>query len=287
MTMLRRTPPPRGAGLAFDHVSLTKRGPTLAMQVPEGSSLAIMGPAASGKSRMLAAACGSSEPVRGSVSRLDDTFIVGDLEWSRRDTPSSIAREIIGRTGAQRVTDALTTLNLWEVRQKACNSLSPTQQQALAFLPVLLKSPSLVATDSGLDSLDLLTLEGLWSAMSLLRRQGTILAYTTQRPDLGERADIVLVIKDEQVVFSGTPEALKRTAAETEIEVFTDDKPGVRALSDPFEVSIEEFELGLKMRAREGQALAARLLLEGYGDVKYIIQRPPSFAEALAVLMNR
>ena len=285
--MLRRSPPSKGSGLTLDHVALTKRGPTLAMEVPEGSSLAIMGVAASGKSRMLATVCGSLEPVRGSVSRVDDAFIAGDLEWSRRDTPISLAREIVGRSGAQRVTDALTTLNLWEVRQKTCNSLSVSQQRALAFLPVLLKSPPLIATDGGLDALDLLTLDSLWGALSLLRRQGSILAYTTQRPDLGERADFVLVVKEEQVVFSGTPEALKRTVATTEIEVFTDDKPGVRAVSDPFEVEIQEFELGLKMRAREGQALAAKLLLEGYGDVKYLIQRPPSFAEALGILMAR
>jgi len=285
--MLRKSAPPKGSGLTFDHVALTKRGPTLAMEVPAGSSLAIMGPAASGKSRMLAAACGSSDPVRGSVSRLDDALIVGDMEWSRRDTPMSLAREIVGKTGAQRVTDALTTLNLWEVRQKACNSLSPSQRRAVNFLPALLKEPTLVVADCNLDDLDLLLLESLWSALSNLCRKGMILVYTTNRPDLGERADFVLVVRDEQVVFSGTPDALRRTAADTEIEVFTDERPGVRAIADPFEVEIEQTESGLRMRAKEGQALVAKLLLEGYGDVRYLVQRPSTFAEALSRLMAR
>lgn len=257
------------------------------MEVPYGSSLAIMGPAASGKSRMLSAACGSSDPARGSVSRIDRAEIIGEMEWSRRDTPISVAREILGRSGAQRVTDALTTLNLWEVRQKSCNSLSPNQQKALSFLPTLLKSPGLVVTDCGLDSLDLQTLENLWSSLANMRRDGTILVYTTQRPDLGERADFVLAVKDEQVVFSGTPETLKRTLVETEIEVFTDNQPGVRAIADPFEVEVEVFNGGLRMRTKEGQTLVAKLLLEGYGNVKYLIQRPPTFAEALFRLMTR
>ncbi len=108
------------------------------------------------------------------------------------------------------------------------------------------------------------------------------MVYSTHRHDLGERAEFVLILKGGQVSFSGTPESLRRTGIETELEVATDNRPGARAIAEPFEVDIEETPEGLRMSAREGQALAAKLLLEGYGDVRYVIQRNPTFVEALA-----
>jgi ABC-type multidrug transport system ATPase subunit len=280
--MLRRSKPAPGPGLIFDHVSLNKRGPTLALEVPPGSSVALMGVAGSGKSSLLQAISGERDPVRGAISRPGESMNVEEPDWARRDTPMSIAREILGRGSIQRATDALSTLGLWEVRQEACASLSPGLQTAASFLRVILSDPPVITCDHRLDHLDPQVLASLWPVLQEHRRRGTILVYSTYRPDLGERADFVLVLKAGQISFSGTPEALRRTSVETELEVATNNRPGTRALAEPFEVDIEETDVGLRISAKEGQALAAKLLLEGYGDVRYIVQRNPSFSEALA-----
>lgn len=280
--MLRRPKPNPGPGLVFDHVSLNKRGSTLALEVPPGASVALMGLAGSGKSSLLKAILAERDPTRGTISRPEPALNVEEADWSRRDTPMSIARETLGRGSLQRATDALSTLGLWEVRQEACTSLSPGQQAAAIFLPVILSEPALIVCDHRLDHLDPQVLANLWLVLQEHRRRGAILVYATHRPDLGERADFVLILKSGQVSFSGTPEALRRTSVETELEVGTDNRSAARALADPFEVDIEETEGGLRLSAKEGQALAAKLLLEGYGDVRYIVQRNPSFSEALA-----
>lgn len=281
-----RSPKTKGSGLSFDHVSLAKKGPTLALEVPPGSTVAIMGPAASGKTTILEAIAGKSGVARGEITRPESGFVLSSEDWSRRESAMSTAREILGKNSAQKATDAISALGLWEVRQKAYLSLSPSQQAAAIFIPALLKEPKLLCSDHDLDHLDWPTLQSLWQVLSDMRQRGMILAFSTHRPDLGERADFVLVLKNDQLVFSGTPESLKRTVAETTLEVATDNRPGVKAIADPFEVSIEETPEGLRMATKEGQALAAKLLLEGYGDVKFLVQKPPTFAEAFSNLIG-
>lgn len=281
-----RSPKTKGSGLSFDHVSLAKKGPTLALDVPTGSTVAIMGPAASGKTALLEAIAGVSRVERGEIVRPETGFTLTSADWSRRESAMSTAREILGKNAAQKATDAISALGLWEVRQKPYLSLSPSQQAAAIFIPALLKEPKLLCSDHDFDHLDWPTLQNLWQVLADMRQRGLILAYTTHRPDLGEWADFVLILKNEQLVFSGTPESLKRTIAETTLEVATDNRPGAKAIADPFEVSIEETPDGLRMSTKEGQALAAKLLLEGYGDVKFLVQKPPTFAEAFSKLIG-
>jgi hypothetical protein len=61
---------------------------------------------------------------------------------------------------------------------------------------------------------------------------------------------------------------------------------GVRALVAPFEVSVRDTDDGVVMQASEGQQLAAKLLLEGYGDVKLVVLRSPTLEEALLSLFS-
>ncbi len=283
---MRKSPKSKGSGLIFDHVSLSKGGSTLAMDVPAGATLAIMGGAASGKSSLLGAIAGSEGVAQGAIVRPSETYSIASPEWSRRETPLSTSKEILGKDAAQKAAETLTALGLWDVRQKPYLSLSPSQQSAALFIPPLLTEPGLVCSDHDLDLLDWVTLQNLWSALAEQRKRGMILAFATHRPDIAEWSDFILVVKGEQVVFSGTPEALKRTATETIVDVATENRAGVRAIVEPFEISIQETSEGLRMKAKEGQALAAKLLLEGYGDVKFVIQRPPTLGEALTRLIG-
>lgn len=283
--MLRRSRASAIRGLSFDHVALGKKGPTLALEVPPGSTLAIIGVAGSGKSRLIEAIAGREKIERGEIARPQRVSYLELPEWSRRETPLSIVREILGKTSPQAATDILTALGIWEVRQKACHNLTSGQQVAASFLQVLLRPAELVCVDGFLDQVDLLTFEQIWSSLQAARREGAILAYVTNQPEIAERADFVLVLRGEQFVFSGTPDALRRTTVETEIEVRTENRAGVKALVDPFEVAIRDSPEGLRLSAKEGQAIAAKLLQEGYGDVNFIVVRQPTFREALSRIM--
>jgi hypothetical protein len=92
------------------------------------------------------------------------------------------------------------------------------------------------------------------------------------------------VLRAKELRFAGTPDELLRTMASHRLTVSTEHALGVRAIAEPFEVSIQQTPEGLEFRASEGQELAAKLLLEGYGDVRFVIARPATFAEALHAL---
>ena len=280
--MLRKRRSSPSVGLSFDHVSLSKRGPTLALDVPSGTSVAIMGTAASGKSHLLSCILGESSPEQGSIARPDEVLSIDSPEWTRRDTPSSIVRAKVGKSATQIGNDALTALNLSDFRQKPCYLLTPGQQSAAALLPAFLSKAELICIDRLLDELDPAVLEAVWFQLQQMRAKGSVMVFTTYRPDLGERADFVLVMKNGQVAFSGTPDSLRRTQAEYDLQVRTENRPGVRALVEPFEIEIQDTPEGLRISAKEGQAIAAKLLQDGYGDVQFVILRQPTFAEAIA-----
>ncbi|HJP82304.1 MAG TPA: ATP-binding cassette domain-containing protein [Fimbriimonadaceae bacterium] len=283
--MLRRLAQRADSELVFDHVSLVKSGPTLALRVPTGSTVAIMGAANSGKTKLLRSILGQASVARGKITIPGEGIFVGDSEWSRRETPTSVARRILGKGSLQLFTEAISALGLWDIRQKSCASLGAGHQNAVHFIPALLESSKVICTDHGFDLLDISILESLWSFLRQRLTDERVLVYSTARPDIGERADQVIVLKDQQIAFSGSPEELRRTQVETEFEVVTENQPGVRALVEPFQISVQEIPDGLRIRAEEGQAIAARLLVEGYGDVRYVVQRPPSFRDALSRLI--
>ena len=284
--MLRSQRSAKPSGLSLEHVALGKKGPTLALDVRAGSTLAIMGLAGSGKSKVLRILAGLEAPSRGEVVRHGSAVYIDEPDWMRRDTPISIARDLVGKGSLQRVSEALSALGLWDFRQKACVSLTRSQQSAASFLPALLGGADLVCVDQSFDCVDWLVLESLWCAFQDLRREGAVIAFATHRPDLGERSDHVLLLKGESFAFSGSPDALKRTIGTTQLTVGTNNRPGVHSIADAFEVELEETPDGLRITAKEGQALAAKLISEGYGDVQYVLQRAPTFAEALTRISN-
>lgn len=110
---------------------------------------------------------------------------------------------------------------------------------------------------------------------------GSALLVATNRPELAPHFDHLVVLNKSQIRFVGTLEEMMREHGECEIEVETQNQPGVRALVDSFEISIRKTDSGLVMRAAEGQQIAAKLLTEGYGDVKMVIVREPSIQDVV------
>ena len=64
------------------------------------------------------------------------------------------------------------------------------------------------------------------------------------------------------------------------------DQPAVKAIVQPFSVSMREEGEDLVIEAQEGQELAANLLLQGYGNVRCAVHRPPTMEEALMTLIR-
>jgi ABC-type multidrug transport system ATPase subunit len=182
------------------------------------------------------------------------------------------------------VTEALVATGLWDDRRTALAELTDGQRVAAALLPALASSAPIVAFDGLLDELDPWTLDRVLGLLRQRQGEGSSWIVATNRPDIAAATDLVVALRDSEVRFAGTPRELIRAVLPSRLEVATDNMPGVRAIARPFEVQVEQAEGVLRFEAAEGQTLAARLLVEGYGDVRFMVLREPTFAEALLAL---
>ncbi len=262
--------------LTLDGVALRGDGATLTLSVRSGQAVAIMGPSRSGKTAMLRVCAGRDKPSRGRTTAAADVVVAGD-GLGRRARVASVAKA----TGHPKANDLLVALGLWEVRNESLADLAPGHRAAVELLPPLLSNASLLAIDGELDRLDPWSHARAWEALGELRSRGRAALIVTDRPETAAHCDVVVVLRDYRVVFAGTVETLRRLGPPHELTVTTERQAGVRALVSPFEVSIRETPEGLRMEAKDGQELAARLLKEGYGDVKFVISRAPTVEEGL------
>lgn len=235
-----------------------------------------MGPTGSGKTALLRACAGRERPVRGRVNAIGEFAVAGD-GLGRRVRVASVAKA----TGHPKANDLLVALGLADVLDDPVADLAPGHRAAVEMLPTLLSGAPLLAVDGGLDRLDPWAHAAAWEALRLARGRGAAALLVTNRPETAALCDTVVVLRGRTVRFAGTVEALRRLGPPHRLTVTTERQIGVRALVSPFEVRIEETPEGLRMEAREGQELAARLLSEGYGDVRFLVGRGPTVDEGL------
>jgi ABC-type lipoprotein export system ATPase subunit len=280
----------RPARVVLEHIALTETGPTVALSLFAGQSLAVVGRSGSGKSWLLSVIEGSETPARGSASRDGRFESATPTGTSRRLKPQALATSSRYRVGDsdrvthERATEALVATGLWEVRRESVADLSPIQRSAAALLPALAGAAEVLVFDGTLDELDPWALSGVLDLLKKRQSHGACWVVATNRPEVAAIADAVIALKDRDVRFAGSPAELIRSVVPSRLEVATDNMPGVKAITRPFEVQVRESNGSLRMEAAEGQTLAARLLLEGYGDVRFVVLREPTFAEALLAL---
>lgn len=261
---------------------ISREGPSLSLRLSPGHTLGVFGPAGSGKSAFVDAVVGAERPATGSSESHLPVRRPEEPSPLRRTTPQSLAKALSGRQGATFAAEALGALGLWDDRQKPLTALSPGQRAACRLLPVLTCGPALLAVDGELDLLDPWTWPRVWDLIRERLQSGSMLVVATHRTELVPQLDTFVVLRQSKIVFAGDYEGLRRAAGPTEVIVETDDMPGVRAIAAPFEVKVEQTGSALRLTAPEGQRLAARLLVEGYGDIRAVILREPTPAELLA-----
>lgn len=91
--------------------------------------------------------------------------------------------------------------------------LSGGQRQRTAAARMLVRQPQLLVFDDLSSALDVKTEQTLWDRLSTLRGESTILAVSNRRPAL-QRADQILLMRDGQLIDSGTLDELRARSEE-------------------------------------------------------------------------
>lgn len=272
--------------IGLDHVSIASEGSTLSMGIEAPQWIGVYGPGGSGKSKLLSVMAGRERPSRGTVRVQEPVSVAEPVPNPRRARPFQLARRGRGPHFASIATEALLATRLWEIRNSVVSQLSDSQMAACELLPVLTSGASCLILDGHLDRLDPWALAATKAYLRLLQTQGVGMVAATNRPDLAQEFDAILVLREQEVVFAGPPDDLIRASGTHTFVVTAVSQPAVQAIVKPFSVSMREEKEGLVLKAEEGQEVAANLLLQGYGNVKCAVHRPPTMEEALLALIR-
>lgn len=272
--------------VVFDGFSLRSQGPTLTMSLGAGQSMLILGPAASGKTKLLRSIVGDERARQGLVSCAGSAAVAGLGSVSRKTTPAQLGSKFAGKKQVGIVAEALQALRLRNVSDEPILELSPSQRVACELLPVLCTRTSVALIDGQLDVLDPWCRVSALEALRAKQASGTCVIATSNRAELAPLFDTILVMDGNQVKFVGSLEELMRQSLESSVTIESVTQEGVRALVDPFTIRVRETDTGTTFLAEEGQQVAAKLLLEGYGNVRFVVLREPTPEEAVINLVR-
>lgn len=213
-----------------------KAGPVEAVRgidltVREGEIVGFLGPNGAGKTTTLKMLCTLLEPTDGSATvvgadlRTDAVNVRRRIGYvSQAGSTSREARageEIVSHaqlygidraTAASRGRELLAALDLNDVWERTCGSLSGGQRRRLDIVMGLIHQPRLVFLDEPSTGLDPQSRANLWNHIRSLRDElGTTVFLTTHYMDEADSlADRILVIDHGTIVAEGTPAELKK-----------------------------------------------------------------------------
>ena len=204
---------------------------------------------------------------------------------SRKPKVGSLAKFQGHQGRSSRITELLLATRLWDRRTDSLADLSDSELAAAELLGPLSQDSNLLLIDGQLDRLDPWVFRSVMAVLGEKMNQGTAVVAVTNRPDVIKELGTLVVLSDYAIKFAGSVVDLLRHGPNHEVTVKTKNQPGVRALVEPFRVSVQPCEDGIRFFAPEGQDLVAHLLREGYGDIEFITLKQPTIEEALSRLI--
>lgn len=208
-----------GKVAAIDDVSIT---------VEPGEFLTLLGPSGSGKSTILMSIAGFVMPDSGSIS-------VGDEDMTRRPAEKRnfgmvfqgyalfphmsvhdnvafplMVRGVDKAVIAQKVDNALTTVQMDKMSDRFPHEISGGQQQRVALARALVFEPSVLLLDEPLSALDRkLRGELQWELKALHERLRTTFVYVTHdQEEALSMSDRIVILRNGRIVQCATPEEI-------------------------------------------------------------------------------
>lgn len=200
----------------------------ITLSINRGESVAIIGKSGSGKSTLMHLLALMDKPTAGSVS-IEDTDVARiskrKLNLLRNKTFGFVFQQfflngnasvldnvilplkIAGISSNERKKRGLAVLKMVELEDKAknkANDLSGGQKQRVVIARALINNPQIIFADEPTGNLDSTTGERIEQLLFDLNKQhGITLIIVTHDPDLAERCDRQLHIKDGQLLLEG------------------------------------------------------------------------------------
>ncbi|GIV08580.1 MAG: daunorubicin resistance protein DrrA family ABC transporter ATP-binding protein [Fimbriimonadales bacterium] len=249
-------------------------------EIARGELVALFGPSGSGKSLLLALIAGEVA-LEGGRLEVADLALMPELPEGRArrtTTPASFLKRYA--SSFTRAVYLLEVLGLGDQMEAPLTAISDGQRHMLRVGGALAQQAPLYLLDDPFEYADFERRRRLWNELDDRCRFGAAVLFTTRDPAIAARADRVLMLDAGRLIADDTPERLIAEQSTTEIEIEArDPQPILEGLPD-IELRIEQLPDGYRLRLNADDALALRLLQEGYGNIRAIYVRPPTLEDA-------
>jgi ABC-2 type transport system ATP-binding protein len=225
----------------------------ISFEIREGEVFSLLGPNGAGKTTTIEILEGYRRRDGGSVTVLGGDPAKPTREWRARIGvvlqssamyENLTARESLALFGGyyerpRPVDEVIDVAGLTDNADRAVRKLSGGQRRRLDFGLALIGDPELIFLDEPTTGFDPAARRTAWETIRSLRELGKTILLTTHYLDEAEQlSDRVAVLRDGQIVATGTPADLTRTPA-TEIRYREDGREVVLRTEEPTRVLAE------------------------------------------------
>jgi ABC-2 type transport system ATP-binding protein len=202
----------------------------VSMEVAAGTILGLIGPSGSGKTTTIRMLTGTLLPSAGELRVLgrDPASFSTATRERIAYMPQSFslyedltARENVGFVAALygyswfgregRIRRALTTVDLWDARNRLARNLSGGEQRRLELACAIVHEPAVLFIDEPTAGVDPMLRQAIWEEMRGMRDEGRTLLVTTQYVGEAEYCDNVALLADGELIAMDAPAALRRS----------------------------------------------------------------------------
>jgi ABC-2 type transport system ATP-binding protein len=199
----------------------------LSLEVQAGAVTGLVGPSGGGKSTLMRALVGVQRVAGGRIEVLGEP--AGSPSLRRRvgyltQAPSVYAdlsvRENLAyfarlhRVDAAGIDELIAAVALQGFERRVVSRLSGGQRARVSLATALLGDPELLVLDEPTVGLDPLLRRDLWDLFHRLADGGATLIVSSHVMDEAERCDSLLLLRDGELIASGTPDELRARTGE-------------------------------------------------------------------------
>ncbi|MEN3000997.1 MAG: ABC transporter ATP-binding protein [Armatimonadota bacterium] len=245
-----------------------------------GECVAIFGPSGCGKSLLLALLAGEIALEAGLLECADFATMpaLPSERAARSMTPAKWMKQYA--SSRARAVYLLELLGLGERIDTPIAELSAGERAMLQVGGALAQQAYLYLLDDPFDKADFERRRRLWMELEDRCRFGAAVLFSTRDPALARHADRVLMLHRGYLIAFDTPDRLLHGLQATRLEIETTNPETLIDTLGEVEFRIVQQEDGYRLSLFAEDALAVRLLQEGYGTVRAVYLREPTLADA-------
>lgn len=192
----------------------------------EGEIVGLIGPSGSGKTTFIKCMLGMEKVNSGNVIMLNkimpDLHVLGKIGYMAQS--DALYEELAAKENLvffaklfklskseieQRIEYVANLVNLTDHLKKKVSNFSGGMKRRLSLAISLLADPTILILDEPTVGIDPHLRQSIWKELEVLRDRGVSIIITTHVMDEAERCDRLALIREGQIISTGSPEQLK------------------------------------------------------------------------------